>query len=232
MAHDDELELTYSDFSRYPGSPGMGIDLNPPLPAYSEEDDDAVTLAMRPLEEQLAQPGPELTWGRKPAVASPPPVVMAPPAVVLPAPPVARAPSVRPPPVAPVPVAPPAFAAPAVASRPPPYAAREPQPSPSAPMAAARMAAAPSASAPVLRADAVPSMPAPVARAVVPASPKPAAVRAQAMTQTRIVRRPPKSDLLALAAATTIAALLTMLGTGAVLYRIGAFEPGSAITAH
>jgi hypothetical protein len=257
MAHDDELELTHGDFSRYPGGRGIGVNLDPPLPAYSEEEDDAVTVAMRPLEEQLAQPGPELAWMRAPAppVAMPASVMMPAPAVVhqsvahavvahaavahaavahaavvLPAPPVARAPSVRPPAMAPLAVVPPAvvppvFVPPAVASRPPPFGGYEPAPSPTAP---------------ALRADSVPNLPAPVARAVVPVSPRPAAVRppqlaapqARDMTQTRIVRRRPKGNVMLLAFATAVAALVTMLGTGAVLYRIGAFESGSARTAH
>lgn len=252
MAHDDELELTYGDFSRYPGSPGIGIDLDPPLPAYSEEEDDAVTLAMRPLEEQLAQPGPELAWMRGPvrAAALQAPAVISPPAVALPAPPVARAPSVRPPaaPVAfapppqvaspafvppqgaqsafvPPQATPPAFVPPAVASRPPPFAGYDPAPSPPVP---------------AVRSESVPSLPAPVARAVVPASPLPAAVRppqiaapqARAFAQTRIVRRKPKGDLLLTAFATAVFALVAMLGTGAVLYRIGVFEPGSVSAAH
>ncbi|MET0411773.1 MAG: hypothetical protein ABW217_10790, partial [Polyangiaceae bacterium] len=241
---------TYGDFSRYPGGPGVAINLDPPLPAYSEEEDDAVTVAMRPLEEQLAQPGADLAWMRAPAppVAMPASVVMSAqavvqPAVALPAPPVARAPSVRPPTVTPVAVVPPAFVPPgfvppAVAARPPPFAGYERAPSP--PAAA-------------VRADSVPNLPAPVARAVVPASPRPAAVRppqiaapqaramphqahampqARALTQTRSIRRPPKGNLLLLAFATTVAALVTMLGTGVVLYRIGAFEPGSARVAH
>jgi hypothetical protein len=236
MAHDDELELTYGDFSRYPGGPGIGSNLEPPLPAYSEEEDDAVTVAMRPLEEQLAQPGPELAWMRAPAprVAVPASVMMpgqavVHPAVVLPAPPVARAPSVRPPAVAPVAV-PPAFVQPAVvpptvASRPPPFAGHE-------------RAASPAVR--VRSADAVPNPPAPVAPALVPASPRPAAApppgvatsQARAMMQTRIVRRQPKGNLMLLAFATAVAALITMLGTGVVLYRIGAFEPGSASPAH
>jgi hypothetical protein len=231
MAHDDELELTHGDFSRYPGGRGVGVSLEPPLPAYSEEEDDAVTVAMRPLEEQLAQPGPELAWMRAPAppVALPVPVKSAPsgvhPAVVLPAPPVARAPSVRPPAAAPVAVVPPAVVPPAVAVRRPPFGGYEP---------------APSTATSALRSDVVPNLPPPVARAVLPASPLPAAVRpppiavpqARAVTQTRIVRRQPKSNVMLLVFATAVAALVTMLGTGAVLYRIGAFESGSASAAH
>ena len=79
-------------------------------------------------------------------------------------------------------------------------------------------------------------MPAPV----VPASPSPAAARppeiaaqqARAFAQTRIVRRKPKGNLLLTAFATAVFALVTMLGTGAVLYRIGAFQPGSVSAAH
>jgi hypothetical protein len=258
MAHDDELELTHGDFSRYPGSPH----LEPPLPSYSEEDDDAVTLAMRPLEEQLAEPGPELAWMypaasgaaraavTKPVVTPPaviqPSVVSPPPAAVLPAPPVARAPSVRPPAVAPVAAPPAAVAQQPVAQQPvaqPQVMHRAPpsggffESAPSPPPAAVRSAGPP---------PFIPAPQAPSARAVVPASARPAAVRPldavqRAHATTSVVRRSPvahvrpapksRGGLLLLAVTTAVAALVVMLGTGVVLYRIGAFEPGSASAA-
>jgi len=253
MAHDDEFELAHADFSRHPGTPGMPLEH--PLPSYSEDDEDAVTLAMRPLEEQLAQPGPELTWGRDfgrgdfargkfapanaaPAVVLPTPGVVQPAPVALPAPPVARAPSVRPPAVSQV-VAPPLAvahqAAPAV--RAPMVSAYEPAPSPPPP--AARVERAPSPRPPPFRAELAQSAMAPSVRPVTSASAPTISVRtrpavfAQALAQAaaaqpRAAARKSRGDLLLLAFATACAALVVMSMTGAVLYRIGAFKPGSA----
>src|SRR5688572_10451044 len=201
MAHDDEFELAHADFSRYPGTPGMPLER--PLPSYSEDDDDIVTVAMRPLEEQLVQPGPEPTWGRDfgrgdlargnfapsagPAAVLPTPGVMQPPPVALPAPPVARAPSVRPPAAPPVAVAQVAVAQVAVAARVPAVSAYARAPSPPAP--AARVEAAPSPRPPPSRTEVAPSAMAPSVRPLTSASAPTISVRtrpavfAQALAQ-------------------------------------------------
>jgi hypothetical protein len=198
MAYEDDTARAHGDFQHH--SFGSSMEQNHSLSAYSEDDDDVVTVAMQPLEEQLpSPPAPDVRWRQ--------PVPMK--TVVLPAPPIARPPSVRP-----------------AAGAPVRYVAVAPNapPEPIAPVRAIPPSFLPESVAPV---RAVPplvqSEPAQLARAVVPRAQTDTAAPIRQGTA-----RPHSSvDLLETLLATTLCAGIVMMLTFAALYRFGAFEPGS-----